>query len=100
MPPVKNKQEEPEVIDITMKAATLSHGDLAEFSRILGKNIRGPADLLEQCKKLSTIRTEGVEIVFEPGVLQRLKSRCPTGVPFSAFLCKQVNDWAHAFVGW
>lgn len=104
MAQVKNKPEEKlevETVDLSaVRGAVLSMGDLAELSSILGNNIRTPMELIEQCRKLTTVKTEGVEIALEPGLLQRLKSRCPKGVTFNVFLSDQVKRWAHSFVGW
>lgn len=105
---VKNKQEEPFIV-AEVPAATYQKGDLMymltqeqmwELSRLLGINLKNGDDLVQQCRRVSTINIEGTPITLEPGLLTRLKSRCPSNVAFDDWLRSRVKEWAHAYVGW
>jgi hypothetical protein len=79
---------------------TLSQEDLSRLDRTLGKNIKTSEDLIQACERLTTCNVEGAAVTLEPGLLTRLKSRCPRGVAFPEFIGKEIIRGLHAFVGW
>ena len=80
------------IVDLTKEQLTM-------LSVALGENVRTAEELIRAVQKMSAIRVHNVEIVLEPGLLNRLKSRCL--VPnFSVWLRDEVLRWAHNEVGW
>lgn len=77
----------------------LNQQDLIALSPYLGRNINNKDDLLIAISNLSTVNCEGVEIKLEPGLLQRLKSRCIRQA-FPEFLQRTIREQLHSFVGW
>lgn len=73
---------------------------MTELSRLLGVNLTSIDDVVSRCRHISVINIEGEDIHFEPGLIHRLKSRCPSNVDFGSWLRARVKDWAHAYVGW
>lgn len=80
------------VIDLTQQ-------DINQLAPYLGRNLRTKEDLMIAISNLSTVNCEGVEIVLEPGLLQRLKSRCIRRA-FPEFLSQTIKAQLHSFVGW
>lgn len=78
----------------------LSQEQVIELSFLVGKNISSPEDLLSQCRKLTNMSIEGEAVHFEPGLITRLRSRCPTNVDFGKWLSQRVVEWAHGYCGW
>ncbi len=82
-----------------LAAITLSIDDLNAMSKALGQPVNTAQELVRSVQAMSTIRVHNVEVVLEPGLLHRLKSRCL--VPnFSVWLRDEVLRWAHNEVGW
>lgn len=79
---------------------TLTLDDLLSISSILHMQIRDRDSLLRAATMLVTASVDGVDIDIEPRLLQRIKSRCPGGVPFPRFLQDTITQQLHAFVGW
>ena len=69
------------------------------LSAATGENFQTAEELVRSVQKMSSIRVHNVEVVLEPGLLSRLKTRCL--VPnFSVWLRDEVLRWAHNEVGW
>lgn len=90
--PPKLVADKPEVFSITQD-------DVAEFARVLSKNIKTKDELMAACRALTTVSVNGIEITLEPGLLTRLKSRCIRR-DFSEFLRETIVKDLHSFVGW
>lgn len=77
----------------------LTQADLNQLAPYLGRNLRTKEDLMIAISNLSTVNCEGVEIILEPGLLQRLKSRCIRRA-FPGYLQETIKRLLHSEVGW
>jgi hypothetical protein len=69
------------------------------LEQILGRNLYRAADLVAAVEKLSLLKLENAKVHFEPELLERLRSRHFSDLPFDAWLARQVHEWAEQFVG-
>lgn len=81
-------------------AIVLLPSDIQAINPYLGLNVTCREDLIERIKMLTTLRIENTDVIFEPALLQRLKSRCLKKGDFPVWLAERVKEWAHAYVGW
>lgn len=84
---------------VAEKAFIITQDDLAEFARVLSKNIKSKDELMAACRALTTVSVDGVEITLEPGLLTRLKSRCIRR-EFPEFLRETIRKQLFDYVGW
>jgi len=77
----------------------LSDEQRAEIEKLLGRNLYRPKDLVDAVKRLGLVRVENVQVHFEPVLMERLKSRHFSDLPFDAWLTQQVIQWAEQFAG-
>ncbi len=79
----------------------LSSADLSELSNLLGRNIASSDDLLLAARNITTLSVNGVEgtdIVLEPYLLNRLKSRCLTN-DFPTFIRERIKELLAGYCG-
>lgn len=79
----------------------LHPSDLAELSKLLGRNIADRDDLLLAARNLSTLSVEGIEgaeITLDSYLLNRLRSRCQEN-DFGAFVRRVIVEQLAAFCG-
>tara|TARA_R110000868_G_scaffold411621_1_gene706462 strand:+ start:4675 stop:5010 length:336 start_codon:yes stop_codon:yes gene_type:complete len=77
----------------------LTKAQVALLSAALGKNIMSAEDLVATAEKLSTINVEGVAVMLEPYLLNRLKSRCHPSKKFPEFLKETVIAQLSGYAG-
>ena len=77
---------------------SLSHSEVQELSKALGLNINSSEMLVSRVKAMTALDIDGLEIVLEPALLQRLKSRC-VRQGFQPFLAAEITRQLRAFVG-
>ncbi len=79
-------------------ACVLTFSDLDIVGRLLKKHITDKESLLQAIAATATVSVEGVAVVLEPRLLQRLKSRCldkPNWPKWLAETCvRQLHDFA------
>lgn len=89
------KPPEPSLED---PAVVLTHGEMQDIGRLLGKNLCDKEGLLKAITAATNINIDGVEVNLEPRLLQRLKSRCLKGQSFPEWLrdvtIRQLHDYA------
>ena len=79
-------------------AMRLSTADVRELSKSLGLNINSSEMLVSRVKAMTALDIDGLEIVLEPALLQRLKSRC-VRQDFQQFLSNEITRQLRAYVG-
>lgn len=72
--------------------------DIAILSGYLGVNLVSPDQLTRRVRDLVKLSVEGVQVVFKPGVLERLKTRA-MGNELGPWLADRVREWANNYVG-
>ena len=80
----------------------LRQSHLSELSELLGRNIMDVDDLLLAARNVTTLSVNGVEgtdIVLEPYLLNRLKSRCHPTERFPDFLRARVKELLCGYAG-
>lgn len=100
MTPVKPPPVKKLATDLDDPAAVLTIGDMNAIGHLLGKNLRTKEDLVRAISALTAISVDGISITLEPGLLQRLKSRCLRKDAFPQWLSDTIKDCLHGFVGW
>lgn len=94
-------QSQPKLaIDPLDPAVVLSHGDLAALSKMMKRNVFNRDELLAAIASLNTVNVEGIPIVLEPRLLQRLKSRCLDKPNWPQWLAASVVKQLHDLAGW
>ncbi len=81
---------------------TLKEDDLAELSKLLGRNIKDSDDLLLAARNVTTLSVKGLEggdITLEPYLLNRLKSRCHPTQDFPEFLRERIKELLAGYCG-
>lgn len=76
------------------KPLYISDEQRIELESVLGRNFHRPKDLLEAVRRMAEVRVENVKVLLTPEVLERLKSRHFSDLPFDAWLSQQVREWA------
>ena len=76
----------------------LYEDDVRELSKALGLNINSSEMLVSRVKAMTALDIDGLEIVLEPALLQRLKSRA-VRQGFQPFLAAEITRQLRAFVG-
>ena len=77
---------------------TLDDSQLKDLSKSLGLNINSSEMLVSRVKAMTALDIDGLEIVLEPALLQRLKSRC-VRQDFQQFLSNEITRQLRAYVG-
>jgi len=80
----------------------LSKADLAELTKLLGRNIADADDLLLAARNVTTLSVNGLEegdITLEPYLLNRLKSRCHPTEYFPKFVRERVKELLAGYAG-
>jgi len=80
-------------------AIVLLASDIAEITPYLGLNVANREDLIARIKMLSSLRLDNTDVIFEPALLTRLKSRCLDKENFGKWLGARVKEWACSYVG-
>ena len=81
---------------------TLSKADVAELTKLLGRNIADVDDLMLAVRNVTTLSVKGLEegdITLEPYLLNRLKSRCHPTEYFPKFVRERVKEMLAGYAG-
>ena len=82
----------------SQKPLYIADAERREIDAILGRNIGSAKELIAAVRRMGEVRVENVRVTLPPGVLDRLKSRHFSDLPFDAWLAEQVREWAERFV--
>ncbi len=77
----------------------LTQSDLNILSKYLGRNILTRDDLLNSVRPLASMSIDGTEVILEPRLLFRLRTRCPKG-EFGPWLKDTIVNMLRAWVGY
>ena len=81
---------------------TLSKDDLAQLTKLLGRNIADADDLMLAARNVTTLSVKGLEegdITLEPYLLNRLKSGCHPTEYFPKFVRERVKELLAGYAG-
>jgi hypothetical protein len=81
-------------------AVILTVEDMALLSARLRRNVMDKEQLLAAIAALNSLSIEGAEVVLEPRLLERLKSRCLDKPNFPKWLSEVIVKQLHDYVGW
>ena len=110
---MKNMEVEKErtLVSAAVRAGTFANGDfavmlrpadLAELTKLLGRNISDADDLLLAARNVTTLSIEGLEggdITLDSYLLNRLKSRCHPTQDFPQFVRDRVKELLASYAG-
>lgn len=78
----------------------LSQDQVNEISSLLGLNIVNPDQLIQRVRAMRQITVEGVDITLDPGLVNRLRSRCVKKDGFADYLTAEIKRLLHGAVGY
>jgi len=70
-----------------------------KLEHVLGRNIYRAGDLVIAVERLSLLKVENAKVHLDPKILDRLRSRHFSDLPFDAWLGQQVREGLEQYVG-
>lgn len=83
------------------RAIVLNQADINALSKSLGRNVQTRDELLKAVSNMATIQVGGSEVLIEPYLLTRLRTRFPkrTDAEFHAALSVEIIRQLRTFAG-
>lgn len=76
----------------------LNDTDRSDLCRLLRRNFRGSQDVMQEIRKVCSLRIDSAHISLSPELIRRLRTRALSR-PFDQFLSEQVVELLEQYVG-